>query len=163
MATRATIESNLEDILDIHNDTVSQTMATLDPASQAVGREKTRLTGHRPPDYATLFKNDGPVLEWGSLSAHRSCPSSRRITEGAVCLPPNTYRRTVGAKLPRDLVGLAARNGSHTLVGLIAKEHPNSDGPAAAIGLLRVGTSAEFDCRYDRWLNITVHRHKPGS
>ncbi|OFW62017.1 MAG: hypothetical protein A2133_09230 [Actinobacteria bacterium RBG_16_64_13] len=163
MTIRAARETDLEQILDIYNHAVVNTTATFDVAPRSLEAQEAWFTAHVTPHPVIVWEEEGRILGWGSISAYAPRPAYRFAGEVSVYVHDDARRRGIGETLLRELIGLAATEGLHTLVGLITEENEASIHLAEKTGFRRTGLLEEVGYKFDRWLDVAVYQHRLGA
>lgn len=160
MGIRAARESDLETILEIYNHAVIHTTATFDVAPRSLEAQESWFAEHAPPYPAIVWEEGGLVLGWGSISPYAPRPAYRFAGEVSVYVDAGARRRGLGEALARELVGLGAAGGFHTLVALITDENEASIRLAEKAGFHRTGSLEEVGFKFDRWLDVAVYQRR---
>jgi L-amino acid N-acyltransferase YncA len=163
LGIRAARESDLEAILEIYNHAVVNTSATFDLAPRSREAQAAWFTAHVTPYPSIVWEEGNCVSGWGSISPYAPRPAYRFSGEVSVYVHQDSRRCGVGEALLRELIGLGAANGLHTLVGLITEENEASCRLAEKTGFHRIGVLEEVGYKFGRWLNVSVYQHRLGA
>lgn len=156
LTVRPARTADLPAIAEIYSDAVLNSTATFDTEPRSAAERGRWLREHGPPYVVLVAERDGEVVGWASLSPFRPKPAYRHTAEDSVYVRADARGRGVGAALLARLLEVAAENGFHSVIGLIAGENPASVRLHRRLGFRRVGVEREVGFKFDRWLDVVV-------
>lgn len=140
----------------IYNRAVVTSTATFDLRPRSLAAQRAWIERHQGAHPAIVATADGVVTGFGSLSSFRDRPAYSTTVEDSVYVDEAWQRRGIGRALLDELVGLAVRQGFHTVIGRIAGDNNASIELHRACGFALVGVEREVGRKFGRWLDVVI-------
>lgn len=158
VAVRDARETDLPEILAIHNNAIAVTTAIWD--TETVGLEERRawLRDRRAAGYPVLVGEiDGAVAGYASYAQWRPKSGYRQTVENSVYVADSYQRRGVATALLTELLARAERSGRvHAVIAAIESANTTSITLHQRFGFRIVGELPEVGRKFGRWLDLTL-------
>lgn len=156
LTVRPAQAADLPAIREIYNEAVRNSTATFDTEPRTAAEQARWLKEHSAPYAVLVAVRDGEVAGWASLSLFRPKPAYRHTAEDSVYVRSHSRGRGVGAALLARLLEVAAENGFHSVIALIAGDNPASVRLHRRLGFRRAGVEREVGYKFGRWLDVVM-------
>lgn len=159
MIRKATID-DLEQLKDIYNEAVLNTVATFDLEVKDYDDRRKWFEEHQKSPYILLVEEvDGKVAGYASLSKYRERPAFDASVEISVYIDKAFRNQGIGKGLMKEVLKYAYENDSvHTIVSLITGENEQSIYLHKQLGFEFCGIIKEAGYKFDRWLDLAVYQ-----
>ncbi|MRH92081.1 GNAT family N-acetyltransferase [Nocardia sp. SYP-A9097] len=157
MLVRDARESDLPEILAIHNNAIAETTAIWDtePADLAERQAwfETRIAGGHPVLVAEI---DGAVAGYASYGQFRPKSGYRFSVENSVYVADRFQRRGVAKTLMTELLERARKGDVHAMIAAIETSNTVSIAMHENFGFKTVGQLPEVGHKFGRWMDLTL-------
>lgn len=157
MRTRPATIEDLDDIFDIYEREVRESVATLDLDPFGPVERREWFDRHGTPAHpAIVMEEDGVVIAWASLSRFSQKRAYDRTAEVSVYVHENHRGKGVGRALLSELIRLGREAELGVLIARIAAEQVPSLGLHLALGFQHVGTLRRVGEKLGRVLDVEL-------
>ena len=146
--------NDLEDIVEIYNWAILNTVATFDTEIKTVETQKEWFSQHDSQFPIVVYEREGQIKGWASLSRWSDRCAYSKTAEISVYIEPASHREGLGSHLFEWLIDSARGNGLRSILSRIA-------GPSEASLKLHdkfqfelVGTMKQVGDKFGRVLDV---------
>jgi phosphinothricin acetyltransferase len=166
MNLRDATEADLSTLLAIYNDAVVHTTASYDYTPRTPDKQQAWWAAKQAGGWPVLVADlEGTVAGFASYGAFRAWDGYRFTVEHSVYVDGRFRRRGIASALLQELLGRAAAQGMHLMVGAIDAANEASIALHRRHGFEDAGVLREAGCKFGRWLDLAfmTRRLVPGS
>ncbi|MFE3060756.1 GNAT family N-acetyltransferase [Nocardia sp. NPDC059239] len=157
MLVRDARESDLPEILVIHNNAIAETTAIWDTELADLDERKAWFAARTGAGHPVLVAEiDGKVAGYASYGQFRPKSGYRFAVENSVYVSDIFQRRGVATALMRELLVRASRGGVHTMIAAIESSNRTSIALHEKFGFNIVGQMPEVGHKFGRWMDLTL-------
>ncbi|MEV6769717.1 N-acetyltransferase family protein [Nocardia sp. NPDC051030] len=157
MLVRDARESDLPEILVIHNNAIAETTAIWDTEPADLSEREawfaTRTAAGHP---VLVVEIDGAVAGYASYGQFRPKSGYRFSVENSVYVADRFQRRGVAKALMTELLVRAQRGGIHTMIAAIESSNATSIAMHEKFGFAVVAQLPEMGFKFGRWMDLTL-------
>ncbi|NNH72369.1 N-acetyltransferase [Nocardia uniformis] len=157
MLVRDARESDLPEILAIHNTAIAETTAIWDTEPADLDERlvwfRTRTGAGHPILVAEI---DGSVAGYASYGQFRPKSGYRFSVENSVYVADRFHRRGVATSLMAELLVRARRGPVHAMIAAIETSNATSIALHEKFGFAIVGQLPQVGYKFDRWMDLTL-------
>lgn len=150
-------ESDLPEILAIHNNAIAETTAIWDTELADLDERtawfRTRTEGGHPILVAEI---DGKVAGYASYGQFRPKSGYRFSVENSVYVADSFHRRGVATVLMNELLLRARKGDVHAMIAAIETSNGTSIKLHEKFGFTIVGQLPQVGYKFDRWMDLTL-------
>ena len=147
-------------ILAILNDAIVNTTAVWDYRPRPLSSMTDWFEQKEARDFPVVGILDGRDLcGFATYGTFRAWPGYKYAVEHSVYVASTHRRRGIGRRLVETLLGLAAQQGYHTVIGGIAADNVASIRLHEQLGFVSCGTIRQAGYKFDRWLDLTFMQY----
>jgi len=140
----------------IYNAEVSGSTVTFDIEPRTHAEQLAWIDRHQGAHPAVVAVDGEVVAGFGSLSPFRERAAYATTVEDSVYVAGDHRGRGVGRLLLEELVGLATRQGFHTVMARTSGDNEPSIALHRACGFVLVGVEKEVGRKFGRWIDVAV-------
>jgi L-amino acid N-acyltransferase len=160
MTLRLAMLSDAEQIRQIYNYEVSNTVATFDLVPRTLD-DQQRWISDRNGAFAAIVALDptdeiGEVVGFGSLSPYKERAAYRTSVEDSVYVRRDRNGQGIGKLILTELLRVAAASGFHAVFGRISASSEASIALHRSCGFELVGIEREVGRKFNRWLDVAL-------
>lgn len=150
-------EDDAETIAAIYNDAVLNTTAIWNEKTVDYHNRIQWISDRHQAGFPVIVAVDATdtVLGYASYGDWRPWDGYRHTVEHSVYVHKNARGNGVGARLMRELISLAAKQGKHVMVAGIESENVPSIALHKKLGFHEAGRMLEVGTKFGRWLDLT--------
>jgi phosphinothricin acetyltransferase len=155
MQIRDAVETDLRQILAIHNEVIANSTAIYaeDPVSYEDRRDWFNL--RKRQGFPILVSEDGSgVTGYCSFGEFRAWPCYRYTIEHSVHVRADRRGQRIGRQLMDELIARATSLGKHVLIGGIDAENVASRALHTRLGFEEVAHFKQVGRKFGRWLDL---------
>ncbi|MGW4246878.1 N-acetyltransferase family protein [Nocardia sp. NPDC004722] len=157
MLIRDARESDLPEILVIHNNAIAETTAIWDTEPADLDERKAWFAGRTGAGHPVLVAEiDGRVAGYASYGQFRPKSGYRFAVENSVYVSDIFQRRGVATALMTALLERAQHSDVHTMIAAIESSNRTSIALHEKFGFAIVGQMAEVGYKFGRWMDLTL-------
>ncbi|MEC3953032.1 GNAT family N-acetyltransferase [Nocardia sp. CDC153] len=150
-------ESDLPEILVIHNNAIAETTAIWDTELADLDERKAWFASRTGAGHPVLVAEiDGKVAGYASYGQFRPKSGYRFSVENSVYVSDIFQRRGVATALMNALLERARRGGVHAMIAAIESSNRTSIALHEKFGFTIVGQLPEVGLKFGRWLDLTL-------
>ena len=155
MDIRDTQDSDLPEIMAIHNDAVAHTTAIWNDSPVDLANRAAWLADRRRAGYPVLVAaRDGAVLGYASFGDWRAFDGYRHTVEHSVHVRADLRGGGIGRALMEGLIARARTLGKHVMVAGIEAGNANSIRLHEKLGFTRTGLLPQVGMKFGAWLDL---------
>ena len=159
-ALRLASLGDAEQIRQIYNHEVSNTVATFDLVPRSIDDQQRWITD-RNGAFAAIVAIDadderGDVVGFGSLSPYKERAAYRTSVEDSVYVRRDRGGRGIGKLLLAELLRIGAASGFHAVFARISASSEASIAVHRSCGFELVGIEREVGRKFNRWLDVAL-------
>ena len=155
MDIRDAQDSDLPEIMAIHNDAVAHTTAIWNDSPVDLANRAAWLADRRRAGYPVLVAaRDGAVLGYASFGDWRAFDGYRHTVEHSVYVRADTRGAGIGRALMQALILRARGLGKHVMVAAIEAGNAGSIRLHEKLGFQQVGHLNEVGTKFGAWLDL---------
>ena len=156
--------SDAEQIRQIYNYEVSNTVATFDLVPRSLADQQRWITD-RNGAFAAIVAIDGrdpagdaagDVVGFGSLSPYKERAAYRTSVEDSVYVRRDRGGQGIGKLILSELLSIGAASGFHAVFGRISASSEASIALHRSCGFELVGIEREVGRKFNRWLDVAL-------
>ncbi|HUC37540.1 MAG TPA: GNAT family N-acetyltransferase [Acidimicrobiales bacterium] len=147
---------DVEAIRRIYNAEVTRSTVTFDLVPRTARSQRAWVGRHQGAHPALVAVEGGEVCGFGSLSPFRDRAAYATTVEDSVYVDEAWRGQGVGRMLLEELVGVAARQGFHTVIARTTADNAPSIALHVGCGFALVGVEREVGRKFGRWLDVAV-------
>jgi L-amino acid N-acyltransferase YncA len=153
---RAATAADVEAICRIHNQGISDRIATLDTHQRTTDETRIWLHGRTTRHPVLVADLDGTVVGWASLNRFNPRPAYDAVADFSVYVERGMRAKGIGRQLLDRLIERARAIGFHKMV-LAAMAHNDAGvGLYTRAGFSRVGIYREHGQLDGRWVDVVI-------
>lgn len=156
MHIRQATVADAERILDIYNQEVLGSTATLDLTPRTLDEQRAWIEARSGGLAALVAEADEQVVGFGSLSFYRDRPGYRTSVEDSVYVARDAHGSGVGSMILSHLLDVADLHGFHTVIARIIGPQEASVNLHAKAGFEMVGIEREVGRKFGRWHDVAL-------
>ncbi|WP_297625094.1 GNAT family N-acetyltransferase [Nocardia sp.] len=157
MLVRDARESDLPEILAIHNNAIAETTAIWDTELADLAERQAWFAARAAAGCPVLVAEiDGAVAGYASYGQFRPKSGYRFSVENSVYVAEQFHRRGVAKALMVELLVRARRGGVHTMIAAIESSNTISVTLHEKFGFQVVGQLPEVGHKFGRWMDLTL-------
>ncbi|MVU84090.1 GNAT family N-acetyltransferase [Nocardia sp. ET3-3] len=157
MLIRDARESDLPEILVIHNNAIAETTAIWDTELADLDERKAWFAARTGAGYPILVAEiDGQVAGYASYGQFRPKSGYRFCVENSVYVSDIFHRRGVATALMTELLARAQNSDVHTMIAVIESSNRTSIALHEKFGFAIVGQLPEVGHKFGRWMDLTL-------
>ena len=155
MIVRDLVESDLPELLTMHNDAILTTTAIWDEAPVDLSDRRRWFEGRRNACYPVLAcEADGAFIGYASFGDFRARSGYRFTVEHSVYVSRQYWRRGAARLLLGVLIERARAIGKHAMIGGIEAGNTASLALHSAMGFEICGRLPQVGAKFGRWLDL---------
>ncbi len=155
MDIRDAQDSDLPEIMAIHNDAVAHTTAIWNDSPVDLANRAAWLADRRRAGYPVLVAaRDGAVLGYASFGDWRAFDGYRHTVEHSVHVRADLRGGGIGRALMEGLIARARTLGKHVMVAGIEAGNANSIRLHEKLGFTRTGLLPQVGMKFGAWLDL---------
>lgn len=156
MQIRDATEGDIDGILAIYNDAVTQTTAIWNHTPVDAANRCAWLNDRNRAGYPVLVgvTPDGRVMGYASFGDWRAFDGYRHTVEHSVYIAEEARGAGLGKALMLALIARARELGKHVMVAGIDAENTHSIRLHEKLGFRRVGLLPQVGTKFGRWLDL---------
>ncbi|MDH7479157.1 MAG: N-acetyltransferase family protein [Syntrophomonadaceae bacterium] len=116
---REAVETDLAEIVEIYNSTISSLIATADTEPVSIASRRPWFDGHSSRRPLWVVEERGRILAWLSIHPFNVRPAYHATVEISVYVAEGQRRRGIGRRLLQHAVNQAPRLGINNLVAFV--------------------------------------------
>ncbi|MEP7203866.1 MAG: N-acetyltransferase family protein [Ilumatobacteraceae bacterium] len=160
MTLRLASPGDAEQIRQIYNYEVSNTVATFDLVPRTLDDQK-RWISDRNGAFAAIVALDatdemGEVVGFGSLSPYKERAAYRTSVEDSVYVRRDRNGQGIGKLILTELLRMAAATGFHAVFGRISASSESSIALHRSCGFELIGIEREVGRKFNKWLDVAL-------
>ena len=156
VTVRAATAADVEAICRIHNQGISDRVATLD-TTQRTGDDTSKWLLERGPRHPVLVADlDGAVVGWASLNQFNPRPAYNHVADFSVYVERGMRGKGIGRELLEALIERARAIGFHKMVLAAMAFNDAGLGLYRRAGFSRVGIYKEHGQLDGRWVDVVI-------
>ncbi|HTT87897.1 MAG TPA: GNAT family N-acetyltransferase [Acidimicrobiales bacterium] len=140
----------------IYNAEVAGSTVTFDIEPRTHAEQLAWIERHQGAYPAVVAVDEEVVVGFGSLSPFRDRAAYATTVEDSVYVAGDRRGQGVGRLLLDELVGLATRQGFHTVIARTSGDNEPSIALHRACGFVLVGVEREVGRKFGRWIDVAV-------
>ncbi|WP_067572878.1 GNAT family N-acetyltransferase [Nocardia acidivorans] len=157
MLVRDARESDLPEILAIHNNAIAETTAIWDTEPADLAERQAWFATRIAAGYPVLVAEiDGAVAGYASYGQFRPKSGYRFSVENSVYVADRFQRRGVARTLMTELLERARKGEVHAMIAAIETSNTVSIAMHEKFGFTIVGQLPEVGQKFGRWLDLTL-------
>ena len=159
MQIRQAVDSDLDAILELHNEAILHSTALwTDTAVDRADRERwlDELQRNSQPVLVALV--DGRFAGYASYGFWRPKFGYRFSAQNSIYLVEQFRAKGIGRSLMIELIAHAKASGYHSMVADIEAENQASIALHSSLGFVLEGTLTEIGFKFNRWLDLAIMR-----
>ncbi len=151
-------ETDLPEILTIHNTAIAETTAIWDTEPVDLDERLAWWRGRTAGGFPVLVADiDGTVAGYASYGQWRPKSGYRFSVENSVYVAPGFQRLGIATALLTELLERARRAGTvHAVIAAIESSNTTSITLHEKFGFRTVGVLPEVGHKFDRWMDLTL-------
>lgn len=150
-------ESDLPEILAIHNNAIAETTAIWDTELADLAERQAWFEARTAAGCPILVAEiDGEVAGYASYGQFRPKSGYRFSVENSVYVAEKFHRRGVAKALMVELLVRAERGGVHSMIAAIETSNAISITLHEKFGFVVVGQMPEVGYKFGRWMDLTL-------
>ncbi|WP_035671937.1 GNAT family N-acetyltransferase [Flavobacterium sp. 83] len=143
-----------QEILAIINYNILNSTALYDYKTRSYEQQKALLEEKITKNFPVIIAElDGVVVGFGMYSEFRFREAYKFTVEHSVYVNKDFHGKGIGKMLLQELIGLAKKQGLHTMIAVIDSENQSSIDFHQKFGFKTVGIIKESGFKFDRWLH----------
>ncbi|MGH9044018.1 MAG: GNAT family N-acetyltransferase [Acidimicrobiales bacterium] len=157
MQIRAACDEDIEQITEIYNREVTDSLVTLDLVPWTDQEARGWLDRHKGAHPALVALGDRPgvhVVGFAALSAFKDRPGYSTTVENSLYVREGNRRQGVGRALLGELVEMGARHGFHAVIARMVRSNRASIALHESCGFQVVGVEHEVARKQGRWVDV---------
>jgi L-amino acid N-acyltransferase YncA len=156
VTVRAATAADVEAICGIHNQGISDRIATLDTHQRTTDETRSWLLERGPRHPVLVADLDGTVVGWASLNRFNPRPAYDTVADFSVYVERSMRGKGIGRQLLGRLIERARAIGFHKMV-LAAMAHNDAGlGLYTRAGFSHVGVYREHGQLDGRWVDVVI-------
>jgi len=156
VTVRAATAADVEAICRIHNQGISDRIATLDTTPRT-GDDTSKWLLERGPRHPVLVADlDGAVVGWASLNQFNPRPAYNHVADFSVYVERGMRGKGIGRELLEALIERARAIGFHKMVLAAMAFNDAGLGLYRRAGFSRVGIYKEHGQLDGRWVDVVI-------
>ena len=156
VTVRAATAADVEAICRIHNQGISDRIATLDTTPRT-GDHTSKWLRERGPRHPVLVADlDGAVVGWASLNQFNPRPAYNHVADFSVYVERGMRGKGIGRELLEALIERARAIGFHKMVLAAMAFNDAGLGLYRRAGFSRVGIYKEHGQLDGRWVDVVI-------
>ncbi|AYF77846.1 N-acetyltransferase [Nocardia yunnanensis] len=163
LVVRDARESDLPEILVIHNNAIAETTAIWDTELADLDERKAWFATRTGAGHPVLVAEiDGRVAGYASYGQFRPKSGYRFAVENSVYVSDIFQRRGVATALMNALLERAQHSDVHTMIAAIESSNRTSIALHEKFGFTIVGQLPEVGHKFGRWMDLTLMQRMVG-
>jgi phosphinothricin acetyltransferase len=160
IALRLASLADAEQIRQIYNHEVSNTLATFDLVPRSLD-DQQRWISDRNGAFAAIVAIDsgderGDIVGFGSLSQYKERAAYRTSVEDSVYVRRDRAGEGIGKLILTELLRIASASGFHAVFARISASSEASIALHRSCGFEPVGIEREVGRKFNRWLDVAI-------
>lgn len=148
---RDAVKEDLPALLELYNDAIINTAATLDIHPQTLEQRTEWFEEHQGKYSLVVAEFRGKVVGYATLSKFRGHPAFLKSVENSVYIDKNNQGLGIGTALMKRIIEKARESGFHTIIAVIVPPNQGSIRLHEKLGFRLVGTLKEVRFKYGTW------------
>ncbi len=160
MTLRLASLSDAEQIRQIYNHEVSNTVATFDLVPRTLA-DQQRWISDRNGAFAAIVAVDptdqhGDIVGFGSLSPYKQRAAYSTSVEDSVYVRRDRSGQGIGKLILTELLRMASVSGFHAVFARISASSETSIALHTSCGFALVGIEREVGRKFNKWLDVAI-------
>lgn len=159
MLIRSAVDSDLDEILAIHNAAIRDSLAIWTEIEVDRADRERWLAAHDAAGHPVIVAEiDGAVAGYAAYGPWREKSGYRHTVENSVYVAEGFQRQGIARLLMVDLIELARENGIHVMIAAIEAGNLASIALHEQLGFEPPQIMREVGIKFDRWLDLAFMR-----
>jgi phosphinothricin acetyltransferase len=154
----ATID-DLNDITEIYNDAVLNTLSTFDTEPITLEEQKVWFAGHGPKNPILVAKRGNKVAGWVSLSEWSGRCAYTDTAEISIYIHKNNRGKGIGKMLINAVIKEGKKAGLHTIIARIVEGSQVSIYLHESAGFQHIGIMKEAGRKFGKLLDVIMMQY----
>jgi L-amino acid N-acyltransferase YncA len=156
VTVRAATAADVEAICRIHNQGISDRIATLDTHQRTTDQTRSWLLERGARHPVLVADLDGTVVGWASLNRFNPRPAYDAVADFSVYVERNMRTKGIGRQLLDRLIERARASGFHKMVLAAMADNDAGLGLYTRAGFSHVGVYREHGQLDGRWVDVVI-------
>jgi len=156
MNIRPATQSDAQQIADIWNHYIRDTIATFNPVEKATAAITAMLEAKLEANQPFLVIGDDKIQGFATYGAFRGGEGYAKTQEHTILLAPNAIGQGIGRKLLATLESHAKSADIHSLIAGVSGENTSGIAFHTACGFKQVARLPQVGFKFDRWHDLVI-------
>lgn len=156
MKIRLARNDDLNAIVAIYNEAISETATTFDTETKTVESQREWFNKHQGKHPIYVCENESEVVGWASLSSWSDRCAYSDTAENSVYVFKKHHGKGFGKALMKILVDSAREHKIHTVVARISDGNEASIALHKQFGFKEIGVMKEVGKKFGRLINVNL-------
>ncbi|MCP8968977.1 GNAT family N-acetyltransferase [Ectobacillus ponti] len=158
MNIRTAVLADLSGILEIYNDAILHTAATLDLQPQTLAERANWFRRYNDTYPLIVAEEDGKILGYCSLSPFREKEAYKQTVEISVYVHPEARGKGLARRLIDRILELGRGAEHHVVIAGITRGNDTSVRLHESYGFTYVGCFQEVGYKFDAWQDVLFYQ-----